>query len=428
MALENQPPGVLSSLAAARASLERSDLPGALARYEELLAGEGDNADVLAAISGDLGATGNVVPIIQLVAPRYDPERHGPAAGLNLLQAYLAVGDPDAARHVLDTLFALNVPELEERLYGFSTAISDLIETGETPGLPAAAPAQPSTAKGTAVSISKPIWFYGLEPLGAQILPAKEGGVRRVAFTQLALTRPYSDLANAMKLPEDEPARLSRALPLWLAETFYFSPHYAPVAALAILEEPDGSKRPVILDAEWTIENMRQLVLTTTDGLDYVFTGILDGRDGVYHLTLRLWEVKKFRERKQFNAWWSPATANAELANLRDEIRRFMEWRPYPAGAGMGYAPPEAPFAWIDALGASLGLFLAGKKVWPKELLAPLTPSLETLAPVAARDPVAALAWLTLRARAKELGIDFDPVEVPLADHPIVAQARDLLG
>jgi hypothetical protein len=428
MALENQSPGVLSSLGAARASLERKDLPGALALYEVLLTGEGDNADVLAAISGDLGATGNVVPMIQLVAPLYDPERHGPAAGLNLLQAYLAVGDPEAARHVLDTLFALNLPELEERLYGFSNAISKLIKTGDTPGLPAVAPAQPAAAKGTAVSISKPIWFYGLEPLAAQILPAKGGSLRRVAFTQLALPGTYPDLADAMKRPEDEPARLSRALPAWLAETFYFSPHYAPLAALAVLTEPDGAKRPVLLDAEWTIENMRQLVLTTTDGLDYVFTGILDGRDGVYHLKVRLWEVKKFRERRQFNARWTPATADAELARLRDEICRFMEWRPFPAGAGMEYAPPEAPFAWIDALGASLGLFLAAKQVWPKELLAPLTPSLEALAPLAASDPIAALAWLTLRARATEVGVDFEAGEVPLVDHPIVAQARDLLG
>jgi len=66
-------------LAAARAKLEAKDLPGALAIYEELLAVAGERADVLVAISGDLGAHGHVAQIIELVAPRYDADRHGPA-------------------------------------------------------------------------------------------------------------------------------------------------------------------------------------------------------------------------------------------------------------------------------------------------------------------------------------------------------------
>ena len=42
------------------------------------------------------------------------------------------------------------------------------------------------------------------------------------------------DVAGAMTKPEDELGRLSRALPLWLAEAFYFSPSYAPIAAIAV--------------------------------------------------------------------------------------------------------------------------------------------------------------------------------------------------
>ena len=52
-------------------------------------------------------STGNIPQIIELVAPRYDAKRHGPATGINLVQAYLAVRDADAAQHVLDILFAL---------------------------------------------------------------------------------------------------------------------------------------------------------------------------------------------------------------------------------------------------------------------------------------------------------------------------------
>ena len=139
---------------------------------------------MLVTISGDLGTHGHVGGIIELVAPRYDAERHGPATGLNLLQAYLAVRNADAAQHVLDILFSLERPELEDRLHGFSNAIAELLSqvtnSSETSSVPAAA------AKVGLITISKPIWFYGLEPLAAQILPPKEGRLRRIAFAQLA--------------------------------------------------------------------------------------------------------------------------------------------------------------------------------------------------------------------------------------------------
>jgi hypothetical protein len=79
--------GVAPRLIAARERLDAKDLAAAMAIYEEVLAVAGDRADVLVTISGDLGATGNVPQIIELVAPRYDARRHGPATGINLIQA-----------------------------------------------------------------------------------------------------------------------------------------------------------------------------------------------------------------------------------------------------------------------------------------------------------------------------------------------------
>src|SRR5688500_1344100 len=181
--------GVMQRLVAARERVEAKDLPAALAIYEEVLATSGDRADVLVTISADLGVNGHVGEIVDLVAPRYDAERHGPATGLNLLQAYLAERNATAAQHVLDILFALNRPELEERLYGFSNAIAELIHSGQVTDQSGngALPAPPEDLKVNLVSISKPIWFYGLEPLAPQILPPKADRLRRVAFAQLAL-------------------------------------------------------------------------------------------------------------------------------------------------------------------------------------------------------------------------------------------------
>ncbi|PTX98605.1 hypothetical protein [Opitutus sp. ER46] len=420
-------------LVAARERLEAKDLPGAMAIYEEILTMAGDRADVLVTVSGDLGTHGHVAQIIELVAPRYDAQRHGPATGLNLLQAYLAVQNPDAAQHVLDILFSLNRPELEERLHGFSNAIAEMMTMPEpeAAAAPASAPtggtagaaAAPQAPKVGLITVSKPIWFYGLEPMADAVLPPKQGRMRRVAFTQLSLPG-IQNLAEALKEPENELTRLSRAVPVWLAETFYLAANYAPVAALATVTMPDGVTRPMIFGAELTTEHLRQVVEASKEGLDYIFTGALREQAGDCELVMRLFEVRGFRERKKLVLRWTPATADAELGQLHAEIRRFMEWT--PAGAGMTYAPPASPRAWLNLLGASVGSFLVDKGVLPADCFMPVAADLEQLAPQAATNEAASLAYLTLRARAARQGVTAP--EPALAATPLVQQARETLG
>lgn len=118
--------GLMPLLAAAREKLKNKDLPAALALYESILANASDRSDVLMTISADLGTNGYVQEIIELLAPRYDVEKHGAPAGINLLQAYLVTRNAEAAQHLLDLLFSLGRPELEARLVGFSNAVSEL--------------------------------------------------------------------------------------------------------------------------------------------------------------------------------------------------------------------------------------------------------------------------------------------------------------
>ena len=415
---ELNPSGVLARLIAARERLEAKDLPGALTIYEEVLVTAGDRADVLVTISADLGLNGHVREIIELVAPRYDADRHGPATGLNLLQAYLAERNANAAQHVLDILFTLNRPELEERLYGFSNAIAELIHSGqagpENGG--GGAPAE-KDMKVNLVSLSKPIWFYGLEPLAERILPPKGARLRRIAFAQLAVLGLPNALEAAQR-PEDELGRLSRALPLWLAETFYFSPHYLPIAAVGL-----QGGHYALFGLEWTTENLRQLVDSTDGGLDYVVTGAIREVGGDYEVILRIWEVKKFRERKQFTARWTPASADTELAKLHEQVRLFMEWS--PEKAGLPYVAPVSPRTWLDTLGASVSLFLAEKTLLPKDQLSGIETLLARAASAATSGEAASLAYLTLRNRAERLSLA-TRLETALASSPLIAQANDL--
>ena len=289
----------------------RRDRAGAVAIYEEVLAAAGDRADVLVTVSGDLGVKGCNREIIDLIAPRYDARRHGPATGINLLQAYLALRDPEAAQHVLALLFAIKEPGLEERLLGFSNVVDEMLLLDAagmaSPAAPVRDPATGEARRTTTrparielVNISKPIWSYGLENMGG-LLPRKEGKLRRVTFGQLAVLG-LEDFAEVMKRPEEELGRLSRGIPLWLAETLFCSANWTASASAATMRREHYG----LFNAEWTPEHVSQLLETAKNGIDYVFTGFLRQRYADYELLLRLWEVKKFRERKTFTVRWTP--------------------------------------------------------------------------------------------------------------------------
>lgn len=399
-------------LLAALEQLNLRKVDEAKAIYEEVLAEPGGSRpDVLVRISGDLGSTGHIAAIVELIAPIYDAERHGPATGINLLQAYLALQQPEAAQHVLDLLFALNKPELEERLWGFSNAIGELLNVRRR--------AQKSGPGGetrqiSLVSLSKPIWAYGVEDLPG-VLPTKVGALKTVAFAQLSVPG-LDDYEARMARPEDDLGRFTRGFPLWLAETLYFSEQYTTLGAVGLL----GQQHYALFPVEWTTEHLRQLIETAGQPLDYVMTGTITEHDGDYSLQLRLWEVKTFRERKAFEARWTPATADAKLGELHQQIRFFFEWR---AADGLAYQPAASPVAWIATLGASLSAFLADKHVLPANQLPPLPGRLEDTPNHAA----ASIARLTLAHRHQQLGIAAPPIP-DLADDPVVAAAREHLG
>ncbi len=346
--------GVLPQLAAAREKLKAKDLPAALAIYEQVLAaGANERSDVLMTISADLGTNGHVREIIDLLAPRYDVQKHGAPAGFNLLQAYLVTRQAEAAQHLLDLLFSLQRPELESRLHGFSNAVAELFIT-ETEAVAAVGPVD---EKISLVSISKPIWFYGLETVAPLLLPHKEGRLRRVAFAQCALPG-LENAAEASARPENELGRLTRGIALWLAETFTFSAGYTSVAGIGTV-----AQHHALFPTEWTADNIRQLSDSTEGGLDYVITGALRNRNDDCELILRIWEVKKFRELKAFTARWTPSSADPALTDLQKQMRTYMEWTALPAGQGLAYTVPAAPLAYLHGLGAALTFFLGEKGV-----------------------------------------------------------------
>jgi len=132
--------------------------------------------------------------------------------------------------------------------------------------------------------------------------------------------------------------------------------------------------------------------------------------------------MKKFRERKTFSARWTSATADAELTKLHEAIRTYMEWT--AETRGLAYAPPVQPRAWLDALGASLGLFLLEKNLLPKSQMPAPDALAGNTAQMAASSEAAALALITLRSRATHLGLAAPAGEAPLPATPVIEHAR----
>ncbi|WP_438480698.1 hypothetical protein [Oleiharenicola lentus] len=413
--------GVLPQLAAAREKLKAKDLPGALAAYESILTTAADRSDVLMTISADLGTNGHVREIIELLAPRYDVQKHGAAAGLNLLQAYIVVRNADAAQHLLDLLFSLQRPELEARLVGFSNAVSELFlsETEEVnaPAVPAA------QAKVDIASISKPIWFYGLEAHAPRLLANKEGKLRRVAFAQLSLPGLPDAVARATQ-PEDALGRWCRGLPLWFAETFMAGAAYEPIAAVGV----SSAKHYALFPSEWVAENIRQLSESVQGGLDYVLTGSLRSRNDDFELTMRIWEVKKFRELKAFSTRWNPASADEELKKFHDLVRTYMEWTALPAGHGLPYSSPASPSTHVHGLAATLTGFFGEKGVLAPEQLA-LGAGFQLQAAQANPDDARAqINLVSALLRAKQLGLPDEPAALAVARAWLATEAASAAG
>ncbi len=415
---------IMPLLVAAREKLKANDLPGAMAIYEQVLAGASDRSDVLMTISADLGTTGHVSEIIELLAPRYDLEKHGAAAGFNLLQAYLATRNTDAAQHLLDLLFSLQRPELEARLVGFSKALSELFisdnEVSEAPAPNAPAGGQ----KINLVSISKPIWSYGLEAQHAAILPQVDGKLRRVAFAQLSLPGMPGVMESAAR-PEDDNARLTRAFALWMAETFSFSAGYEAIAALGLM----GQEHYALFPVEWTAENLRQLNESSNGkALDYIVAGWFRAHNNDFELGVRIWEVKKFRELKSFAVRFAPATANEALLKIHGQLRTYMEWTALPSGNGLSYELPSDPFAYLQALGASISLFLGEKALLPVGHVRLEVAPFVHVAKASPGNVRAQLALVTALQRLQALGAPVDEEALALARAWLATEAAQALG
>jgi tetratricopeptide (TPR) repeat protein len=193
----------------ARRMLSSGDRDGALAAYEHVLAHAADVPDVLMQVTGDLGNASALEDLLRVGAGRYKPEVHGPHAGLNIVQAYRQLGRTDEARALVRRLQGMGWAPLAASL----AQLEGEIAAGALPKADAAVP------EVGAMTLDSPIWTRGLyEPDWMWPPPASDDE------PVICLSTFANEMLSGDGPPEiqavNDFGRLTRALPIYLAEVF----------------------------------------------------------------------------------------------------------------------------------------------------------------------------------------------------------------
>ncbi|MBA4150135.1 MAG: tetratricopeptide repeat protein [Verrucomicrobia bacterium] len=195
----------------ARSALDKRDVDQALALYHESLArvDKPVPTDFLVQMSGDLGNAGHLPEILQLVEPQFIVQTHGIQVGNNLIKAHLDLGQVDAARRILDQLYALKRMDWNENLNFWDTEIART-------RLATAPVEQNAPMTIGMLGFHGPIWLKPSSP-AAELFPAKILGDVTVCF----LGSTAEVITNSKRTEHqmsDTRGRLSRSVPLYLAE------------------------------------------------------------------------------------------------------------------------------------------------------------------------------------------------------------------
>ncbi len=195
-----------------RSALDGRNRSLGVALYKQALerAGQPVPVTLLQGISGDLGQFGLLDDALRLVRPAFNPEVHGLVVGNNLLKATLDSGNTGDALALVRDLARLNRPEFAEPLRAWEIEIRrrDLM-----------AQAQQNPPQPQLLRIDGPVWLPPDSP--SRTLYATAGARRgSVLFLGSSVSLPEELPQEAAGLP-DTAGRLSRALPLFLAENAF---------------------------------------------------------------------------------------------------------------------------------------------------------------------------------------------------------------
>lgn len=301
----------------ARAALQEGDLPGALALYAESLSRTQKPVptDVLMQMSGDLGNQGHLPELVNLTAPHFQAEVHGVTVGNNLIKGYLDLGHLDQAKGILDQLHAQKRPDWKETLGFWDTELAKArLTIEEVPS--------PARMRVTLLTVEGPVWLKPDSP-AIELFPARAGAGPTVCLVG-GTVKQATNSKRAEHQLSDAQGRLSRALPLYLAEQLHWHTN-ARVSTLVpwVVGPPGGF---LVSGTPWDSAEVAALARRGDQPHDYAVTVHLEVQSEPWQAELRLIRTIDGACLHTLSTVFTPTSLESELSTLaRQMIQRVQQ-------------------------------------------------------------------------------------------------------
>lgn len=302
----------------AREALQQKDLPTAIRYYKHVISLAKDEGDVLMQISGDLGQNGYYEEIFKLVLPIYDPKKHNVWPGINILQAYLESKKYEEGEKFLKKMLALNRPDIWEKLTNFSEQFETKLQN--FPNIPK----EKEKISSSIVCLDKPIFIYGLKDADWFLPDIKRNGPK-IGLMPLAVID-FLKKENTGFRRESDAGRLSRSIPLYIEERFYFETNsdsqvLIPVAKDygAMITSSKESGVNYFLDA--VSKSKKRLEF------DYYVSGSLIETDGSWEIILSIWDCRSKQKIKSLAKKVPFKVIGQSVRDLSNDLFMFLKKR-----------------------------------------------------------------------------------------------------
>ena len=340
----------------ARHHLQHKEVEAARLLYGDVLSGGLYDGSSLVMISGDLGHNGYTPLILEVVGPVFDEHKHDPMTGLNLLRACQELGDLEKGMALLDRMYALGLIGIKHHLDQFSQAFQEMQKQTEQ-----TTPRDMSAVKFVTLSLTKPIWQYGLRDAD-WLFSQKSEGTAEIGFFPLSKIADSTDREESQR--EDDLGRLTRASPLYFAEAVHYWTDYAARSYIPVVEG-DG---PIVSVGKTDGEALFDIVPQTTK---YFVTGEIgckgEGDDSQWQICINLWDcstrTKKLSE--------SGIATKAELGALMLKIEHRLlanigSQRQQPLDSFYLHPTVEVMPVYLTELGQAFMMTLLANNYLPK--------------------------------------------------------------
>lgn len=408
----------------ARRELEKKNVVAAMNWYREALRQlKPVPADALMQISGDLGNAGFLKELVEICSPHFDVKQHGLQAGNNLIKALVDLKEAPSARRILEQLYAEQRPDWREHLLFWEREI-DKLDKGYGPV------SENEKIEISMLTLDGPIWAREGSPF-SELLPMKANDAVNIAFLcGSAEVPPTGHGDKVVSQPADPPGRVSRGLPMFLAEQVHLRTRARSTVFVPWLKRGGF----VLSGVPWNMDSLASMDVKA----DYIVLLHLRAVQQPWQAQLNI--VRKI-DQKILASWeraFDPSNSAESVERITDELLHELkvqaevkvlptsEWLFPPGGASL-------PF-YIGGLEQSLAVSCAGLAPDTRPFLHAERSIVEFLLDLCLREPqnvAARLLFLTTLEKESKSRPDVvreycDRIERLQREHPLVQPAQGL--